>query len=159
MRASSGARTTHLSIFVRWQRRCRCRRRSSRRAARDDRGQPYDDPALWIGTSGTTGIPKGVVHAHRVAHEPHSFAQRVLNLTCGDRLYATSKLFFAYALANSLFAGLKLGATVILDRERPTPERVGDIVARHRPTVLFTVPTLYNKMLQQGVASALRGCS
>ena len=121
--------------------------------------QPDDDPALWIGTSGTTGIPKGVVHAHRVAHEPHSFAQRVLNLTCGDRLYATSKLFFAYALANSLFAGLKLGATVILDRERPTPERVGDIVARHRPTVLFTVPTLYNKMLQQGVASALRGCS
>ena len=118
-----------------------------------------DDPALWIGTSGTTGVPKGVVHAHRVAHEPHSFARSVLKLDRHDRLYATSKLFFAYALANSLFAGLRLGATVILDRERPTPERVGSMVAQHRPTVLFTVPTLYNKMVQQRVASALRGCS
>ena len=34
-----------------------------------------------------------------------------------DRLYVTSKLFFAYALANCLFAGLRLGATVILDSE------------------------------------------
>jgi len=117
-----------------------------------------ESPALWIGTSGTTGIPKGVIHAHRVAVEPHSFAQRVLHLEAHDRLYSTSKLFFAYALANSLFAGLRLGAAIILDRERPTPERVQAMVARHRPTVLFTVPTLYNKMLQQGVASALRGC-
>jgi acyl-coenzyme A synthetase/AMP-(fatty) acid ligase len=117
-----------------------------------------DDPALWIGTSGTTGIPKGVVHAQRVAHEADSFARRVLQLDRDDRLYATSKLFFAYALANSLFAGLRLGATVILDRERPAPERVVAVVARHRPTVLFTVPTLYNKMLQQRVAPDLRHC-
>jgi acyl-coenzyme A synthetase/AMP-(fatty) acid ligase len=114
-----------------------------------------DDPALWIGTSGTTGMPKGVVHAQRVALEPHSFAQGVLGVTHEDRLYATSKLFFAYALANSLFAGLRLGATVILDRERPTPERVRAAVARYRPTILFTVPTLYSKMLQQSVAPAL----
>ena len=114
-----------------------------------------DDPALWIGTSGTTGIPKAVVHAQRVALEPHSFAQGVLGVTSKDRLYATSKLFFAYALANSLFAGLRLGATVILDRDRPTPERVRAAVARYRPTILFTVPTLYSKMLQQGVAPAL----
>src|SRR5215468_11740100 len=98
-----------------------------------------ESPALWIGTSGTTGIPKGVIHAHRAALDAHCFAQRVLHLEPGDRLYATSKLFFAYALANSLFAGLRLGATVILDRERPTPERVQAVVARHRPTILFTV--------------------
>ena len=117
-----------------------------------------DDPALWIGTSGTTGIPKGVIHAQRVGLEPHSFAQGVLGATGADRLYSTSKLFFAYALANSLFAGLRLGATVILDRERPNPERVQAMVARHRPTILFTVPTLYSKMLHEGAASALAGC-
>lgn len=112
-------------------------------------------PALWIGTSGTTGVPKGVIHAQRVATAPDSFARGVLGLTASDRLYASSKLFFAYALGNSLLAGLRAGATVILDREWPTAERVAEMVAKHRPTLLFSVPTLYHKMLQTGVAGKL----
>jgi len=116
-----------------------------------------EDPALWIGTSGTTGIPKGVIHAQRVATAPDAFARGVLGLTASDRLYASSKLFFAYALGNSLLAGLRAGATVILDREWPTAERVRDMVAKHQPTLLFSVPTLYHKMLQTGVARDLAG--
>lgn len=114
-----------------------------------------EDPALWIGTSGTTGVPKGVIHAQRCVVDPHAFARGVLGLSAADRLYASSKLFFAYALGNSLFAGLRAGATVILDREWPTPERVVEMVARHRPTLLFSVPTLYHKMLQSGGATRL----
>jgi acyl-coenzyme A synthetase/AMP-(fatty) acid ligase len=114
-----------------------------------------EEPAFWIGTSGTTGMPKGVVHAHRAVTHAHAFAHGVLHLTAEDRLYATSKLFFAYALGNSLFAGLRAGATVILDGEWPTPERVVDRVAKHRPTLVFSVPTLYHKMLQTGVAPQL----
>lgn len=117
-----------------------------------------DSPALWIGTSGTTGIPKGVVHAQRVVIEAHAFACEVLGVTAADRLYATSKLFFAYALANSLFAGLRAGATVILDHEWPTADRVAELVEAHQPTVLFSVPTLYNKMLQGGVAQRIAKC-
>ncbi len=116
-----------------------------------------EDPALWIGTSGTTGTPKGVVHAQRCVRHADAFARGVLGLRADDRLYASSKLFFAYALGNSLFAGLRVGATVILDRQWPSPERVGEIVARHRPTLLFSVPTLYHKMLQSGVAEHLGG--
>jgi acyl-coenzyme A synthetase/AMP-(fatty) acid ligase len=116
-----------------------------------------DDPALWIGTSGTTGVPKGVVHAQRVAAEPERFARDVLHARPADRFYSSSKLFFAYALANSLFAGLRLGATVILDRERASPERVLAMVERHRPTIVFTVPTLYNRMLLDGIAPKLAG--
>lgn len=114
-----------------------------------------EEPALWIGTSGTTGTPKGVIHAQRVVVNAHSFACGVMGLTAADRLYASSKLFFAYALGNSLLAGLRAGATVILDREWPTAERVEEMVAKHRPTLLFCVPTLYNKMLQTGVAARL----
>jgi acyl-coenzyme A synthetase/AMP-(fatty) acid ligase len=116
---------------------------------------PEEAPALWIGTSGTTGIPKGVIHPHRVVVHAQSFAEQLLGATAADRFYSTSKLFFAYALGNSLFAGLRLGATVILDRERATPERTREMVARHRPTLVFTVPTLYAKMLQAGVAAAV----
>ncbi|MDD5333780.1 MAG: AMP-binding protein [Rhodoferax sp.] len=119
--------------------------------------QGEEAPALWIGTSGTTGVSKGVVHAQRVALQPHSFACGVLGLNASDRLYASSKLFFAYALGNSLLAGLRAGATVILDRHWPDPERVLAMVAQHRPTLLFCVPTLYSKMLQAGVAVQLAG--
>src|SRR5205814_7231294 len=79
-----------------------------------------------------------------------------LAATSEDRFYATSKLFFAYALANSLLAALRVGATVILERERPTPERVLVALSRYRPTLLFSVPTLYNRMLRDGIAPALR---
>jgi len=117
---------------------------------------PEDAPALWVYTSGTTGVPKAVMHAQRTVIGGADFARKVLGLDARDRIYATSKLFFSYALGNSLFAGLSLGAAVILDGEWPTAERVAEVVERHRPTALFSVPTLYLKMLQTGVAARLR---
>jgi acyl-coenzyme A synthetase/AMP-(fatty) acid ligase len=115
-----------------------------------------DAPAMWIYTSGTTGVPKAVMHAQRSFIASADFAREVLGLGAQDRIYASSKLFFAYALGNSLCAGLRLGATVVLDGEWPTAERVAEVVERHRPTALFSVPTLYLKMLQAGVAARLR---
>lgn len=119
--------------------------------------QGADAPAFWIGTSGTTGAPKAVIHAQRAALQPHSFATGVLNLTAADQLYASSKLFFAYALGNSLFAGLRAGATVILDRQWPGPERVLQMVRQHRPSLVFCVPTLYAKIMQSALAPQLAG--
>ena len=116
---------------------------------------PQDAPALWVYTSGTTGVPKAVVHAQRTVIGGADFARDILGLDARDRIYASSKLFFAYALGNSLCAGLRLGAEVILDSEWPTAERVAEVVERHRPTALFSVPTLYLKMLQTGVAERL----
>jgi acyl-coenzyme A synthetase/AMP-(fatty) acid ligase len=116
---------------------------------------PEDSPALWIYTSGTTGLPKGVVHAQRAVIESGSFARTVLGVDASARLYATSKLSFAYALGNALFAGLRLGGTVILDGEWPGAERVVQIAERHRPTVMFSVPTLYLKILQAGITRRL----
>ena len=116
-----------------------------------------EDMALWIYTSGTTGMPKGVIHAQRAVIAATDCATTVLGATPEDKLYPSSKLFFAYALGNGLCAGLRLGATLVLDHEWPTAERVAEIVARHRPTILFSVPTLYLKMLQTGVARRLAG--
>ena len=116
-----------------------------------------DDMALWIYTSGTTGVPKGVVHAQRTVVAAADCATTVLGATPADKLYPSSKLFFAYALGNGLCAGLRIGATLVLDCEWPTAERVAEVVARHRPTIVFSVPTLYLKMLQTGVARRLAG--
>lgn len=119
--------------------------------------QPHD-AALWISTSGTTGRPKAVIHMQTVTAPCDAFARELLGASADDRLYATSKLTFAYALANSFFAGLRLGATVILDEEWPNAERVAAMAERHRPTLLFSVPTLYRGMLQAGVAERLARC-
>ncbi|HET9042627.1 MAG TPA: AMP-binding protein [Burkholderiales bacterium] len=133
-------------------------RAAARRAAPTPPAPRADeDMALWIYTSGTTGVPKGVIHAQRTVVAATDCAATVLGATPADRLYPSSKLFFAYALGNGLCAGLRLGATLVLDHEWPTAERVAQVVARHRPTIVFSVPTLYLKMLQTGVAQRLAG--
>jgi acyl-coenzyme A synthetase/AMP-(fatty) acid ligase len=110
-----------------------------------------DAPAFWLYSSGTTGKPKGIIHAHRSVAHAHVFAREVLGATPQDRFYSTSKLFFAYPLANSLFAGLRLGASVVLDAEWPNPERVARIVEQQRPTLFFSVPTLYRRLVEARV--------
>lgn len=115
-----------------------------------------DDPAFWIYTSGTTGMPKAAIHAQRCVLASTDIAAGVLGAGRDDRFYSSSKLFFAYAHANSLCAGLRSGATVIVDREWATPTRVVATVARHQPSAAFIVPTLYLKLLQAGLAPQLQ---
>jgi acyl-coenzyme A synthetase/AMP-(fatty) acid ligase len=118
-----------------------------------DRGD--DEIAFWIYTSGTTGVPKAAMHAQRCVWASTDIAAEVLGAGCDDRFYSSSKLFFAYALANSLCAGLRSGATVILDHEWATHDRVVETVERYRPSAVFMVPTLYLKLLKAGLAPRL----
>ena len=119
--------------------------------------QPMDEdaPALWCHSSGTSGKPKAVVHAHRFARRIEQVSREGLGIVAGDRLFASSKLFFSYPQTNSLFAGLKLGATVILDPQWPTAASVATTVAAQRPTVLFSVPSLYRNLLHEGHAPGI----
>jgi acyl-coenzyme A synthetase/AMP-(fatty) acid ligase len=118
-----------------------------------------DDPAVWVYTSGTTGKPKAVVHTHGMVLGTAEFSAEVLKVGQEARIYASSKLFFSYALGNGLFGGLLLGGTVVLDPEWPTAERVAAVVERHAPNVIYSVPTLYMKMLEAGIAPKLAGVS
>lgn len=112
-----------------------------------------DDMAFWIYTSGTTGAPKAAVHAQKDVLAATDYTS-VLGLGHGDTVFATSKLFFAYSLGNALFASLQKGATTVLLDAWPTPDAVADIVEAHKPTLVFSVPTLYRNMLERNVAKA-----
>jgi len=117
-----------------------------------------DDPALWVHSSGTSGRPKAVIHAHRLAHEIERVSRECLGMTAGDRVYASSKLFFAYPLTNSLLAGIKIGATVVLDPQWPNAAGVVASVMARRANVLFSVPSLYRNLLKEGLAAQLAQC-
>jgi acyl-coenzyme A synthetase/AMP-(fatty) acid ligase/rubrerythrin len=114
-----------------------------------------DTPAFWCHSSGTSGKPKAVVHRHGFAREIERVSRERVGITAGDRLFATSRLFFSYPQTNSLFAGLKIGATVILDPQWPTAASAAATVEKMRPTVFFSVPSLYRNLLHAGLAPAL----
>ncbi|HNO63219.1 MAG TPA: AMP-binding protein, partial [Thauera aminoaromatica] len=128
------------------------RRRVERATATPAAAQAADDdPAFLLYSSGTTGRPKGILHAHRAIRDAHVFARDLLGARPEHRFYSSSKLFFAYPLANAFFAGLRLGATVVLDPEWPDPARVAAMVERHEPHIFFSVPTLYRRLIDAGV--------
>jgi benzoate-CoA ligase len=120
------------------------RRASPRAPAHPARAE---DPAFWLFSSGTTGRPKGIVHTHRNVLPAGQAQHEVVGLGPGDRIFATSKLFFAYALENGLLGPLALGATAILHPDWADVEQVQAIVARHKPTAIFSVPTFYRRLL------------
>jgi len=103
-------------------------------------------PALCLYSSGTTGRPKGIVHAHRAALSIGE-AFRALGIGEGDRVFTTSKFFFAYGLEHGLLAPLAMGVTSILSADWPDAEAVIGIVERHRPHAIFSVPTIYRRVL------------
>jgi benzoate-CoA ligase family protein len=121
-----------------------------------------DDSAFWLYSSGSTGRPKGVVHLHRdLLSTCETYGRHVLRIAETDVTYSTTKLFHAYGLGNNLSFPYWAGATTVLRSGRPTPDAIFSEVARYRPTLFFSVPTLYNAMLagqEQGDFSSARLC-
>lgn len=112
------------------------------------------DDAFWLWTSGSTGKPKAAVHCHRDwAYCAANYAVGVLGLTDSDVTFSSSKLFHAYGLGNSLAFPLYVGATTVLSSARSRAKSVLEIVQRTRPTLFFSVPTLYAAMLQEARAT------
>jgi benzoate-CoA ligase len=114
--------------------------------------EPYapgaEDLALMLYTSGSTGRPKGVPHRHRDILRPAETFGGLLGLTSDDVIFSASKMSFAYGLIASLSLALGYGATAVLFSGKPSPYDLLQVIGRYRPSVFFTVPTLYNLLLR-----------
>jgi benzoate-CoA ligase family protein len=119
------------------------------------------DVAFWLYSSGSTGRPKGVVHRHGdLLYTCETYARHVLRIADTDVTFSTTKLFHAYGLGNNLSFPYWAGATTVLLGGRPTPDAIFSVVARHHPTIFFSVPTLYNAIAVEtgGDFSSVRLC-
>jgi benzoate-CoA ligase family protein len=108
-----------------------------------------DDLAFILYTSGSTGAPKGVMHLHRaLPFTVEAGCRQVLKVQPEDRLFSSSKLFFAYGLGNSLSFPLSSGASSILVGEKPTADVIAAALTKYKPTIFFGVPSVFRALCQ-----------
>jgi benzoate-CoA ligase len=113
-----------------------------------------DDAAIWLFSGGTTGHPKAVVQTHAsFANTTECYARHVIGYREDDVTISVPKLFFGYATGSNLFFPFAAGAATVLFPERCTAEALFEHIARHRPTILITVPTMINHMVTHPEAS------
>src|SRR5579864_1878804 len=123
-----------------------------------------DDMAFWLYSSGSTGKPKAVVHLqHDIPYTCTSYAEQVLGITERDTTFSTTGLFHAYGFGNNLSFPYWVGASTVLHAGRHTPATVLDTIEKHKPTLFFSAPTLYNAILnfdgaKQRNLSSVRHC-
>jgi acyl-coenzyme A synthetase/AMP-(fatty) acid ligase len=113
-------------------------------AAADTRS---DEPAFIVYTSGTTGKPKGIVHAHRWIIALGDLNRYRLPPQVNDVVMATGEWSFISALGHNLLFPLRNGVTGAVLSGRATPENVLTAIEKYKVTVLHCVATVYRRLL------------
>src|SRR3954453_3819293 len=106
-----------------------------------------DDPAQLYYTSGTTGLAKGIIHAHRylLAHEEFIYCHDVRD---GERSHGMGEGAGAAGIA-PLLGPWRFGAVqLVLQRQGGfDPHKQLDFLSRHEASNVFTTPTAMRSMM------------
>jgi acetyl-CoA synthetase len=109
-----------------------------------------DEIALLHFTSGTTGKPKGVLHAHGAVLAHHLTARWALDLQADDHYWCTADPGWVTGMSYGVIAPLTCGVTSIVDQEEFDPERWYRLLAEEAITVWYTAPTAIRMLMKAG---------
>lgn len=124
-----------------------------------------DEAALMVYTSGTTGRPKGITHAHRWIIALGDSNKLRLPRHAGDIVLASGEWSFISALGHNVLFPLRNGISAAIVDGKSRPERIASAIHNFRVSVLYTVPTLYRRLLSSPEIlekydfSSLRACN
>ncbi len=110
-------------------------------------GDP-DRPAYIVFTSGTSGSPRGVVHAHRALWARGMMHQGWEGLTESDRLLHAGAFNWTYTLGTGLLDPWTLGATALIPGEGVTPAQLPLLLKRFDATIFAAAPGVFRQMLR-----------
>ncbi|MGW0183956.1 AMP-binding protein, partial [Nocardia sp. NPDC003345] len=109
-----------------------------------------DDPALLHFTSGTTGKPKGAIHAHEAVLAHRITARSALDLRPRDIYWCTADPGWVTGMSYGVIAPLTLGATIVSDEADFDTERWYRILTAERVSVWYTAPTALRMLMRRG---------
>ena len=113
-----------------------------------------EEYALLHFTSGTTGKPKGVLHAHAAIAAHVITARWVLDLQDGDAYWCTADPGWVTGISYGVIAPLACGVGMIVDREEFDAPRWYEILDTEHVTVWYTAPTAIRMLMKAGVELA-----
>lgn len=108
------------------------------------------DAALLHVTSGTTGRPKGALHAHGALVAQHATARRILGLGEADVYWCTADPGWVTGTLYGVLAPLACGAEVVVDEGDFDPVRWVRLAAEQEVAVWYTTPTALRLMMRCG---------
>lgn len=123
---------------------------SSLPAAEPDLGSP-NRPAYIVYTSGTSGTPRAVTHAHRAIWARRMMFDGWYGLAAQDRMLHAGAFNWTFTLGTGLLDPWTVGATALILAKSVTPGELPLLLKRHDATIFAGAPGVYRQMLRSPV--------